>query len=137
MISAPQREQVERVLRRAAEATGCPIRIVGKDVGFSFRFEASRGLGRHTRICLTTPTSHFDHVHAPLLGDHQAINCAVALGMLDELKNRGLDIDEQKAIEGLAGVKLAGRMEIINNKPRVLVDGAHNAASIDGLPALD
>src|SRR4029079_16153210 len=35
------------------------------------------------------------------------------------------------AMEGLSKVSIAGRMEQINAVPRVVVDGAHNAASID------
>ena len=34
---------------------------------------------------------------------------------------------------GLANVKLPGRMQMICEEPRILVDGAHNAASIDAL----
>jgi dihydrofolate synthase/folylpolyglutamate synthase len=82
---------------------------------------------------VTTPTSHFEHLHVPLLGDHQARNCAVALGLLDQLRGRGYRIDDEAAINGLARVSLPGRMEIIREHPRVLVDGAHNAASIEAV----
>ena len=61
----------------------------------------------------------------PLPGEHQAINCSVALSMIDQLKTRGFEIDDQKAIEGLSSVQLRGRMEIIRDEPRILVDGAH------------
>jgi dihydrofolate synthase/folylpolyglutamate synthase len=53
--------------------------------------------------------------------------------MLDALKGRGLVIDDQKAMEGLSRVRLPGRMELICEDPRVLVDGAHNGASVDAL----
>jgi dihydrofolate synthase/folylpolyglutamate synthase len=53
--------------------------------------------------------------------------------MLDALKVGGLKIDDAKAIEGLKDVKMTGRMEIVHNDPRVLIDGAHNAASIRAL----
>ncbi len=130
---SPQRPSVERVLRRAASEANSVMRITGRDVGFSSRFESTRGIGPHTRICVTTPTSHFEHVHAPLPGDHQALNCALALGVLDTLKSRGLPVDDHKAVDGLSNVRLAGRMEIVSDAPRVMVDGAHNAASIDAL----
>jgi dihydrofolate synthase/folylpolyglutamate synthase len=133
VVSSPQADGVETLLRNRAEELGCPFRMTGKENGFSFRFESSRGLGPHTRICVSTPTSHFEHVHAPLLGDHQAVNCALALGMLDVLKGRGVAVDDRLAIEGLASVKLPGRMEIISDEPRIIVDGAHNAASVDTL----
>jgi len=67
------------------------------------------------------------------MGDHQAFNCAVALGMLDILKSRGFEIDERRSVEGLTRVSLPGRMEMIRTEPRVLVDGAHNASSVEAL----
>ncbi len=57
----------------------------------------------------------------------------MALSLLDCLKGRGFEIDDDAAIEGLANTTLSGRMELICHDPRVLVDGAHNAASIKAL----
>ena len=107
--------------------------VTGSDINFSYRFETSREDGPHTRICLATPTSKFEHLRVPLQGKHQAINCGLALAMLDKLKGCGYEIDDEKAINGLSTVSLAGRMEMICQDPRILVDGAHNAASIQAL----
>ncbi len=133
VISAPQPASVVRVLREAAKRVGCELRIVGDDLDFSYRFESSRLTGPLTRICMSTRHSRFDHVQVPLLGEHQAINCAVALGMIDALRERGFDIPEQDAIDGLAGVHVPGRLESVREHPRTIVDAAHNAASIAAL----
>lgn len=133
VISAPQAEKVREVLRQAAGAVEAPLRFADEGVDFSYRFEFSRTAGRHARICLTTNDSKFEHVHVPLLGEHQALNCTVALGLLDVLKKRGLPIDDQAAMTALGDVNLPGRMQMICEQPRILVDGAHNAASIDAL----
>ncbi|MFO0974591.1 MAG: folylpolyglutamate synthase/dihydrofolate synthase family protein [Phycisphaerae bacterium] len=133
VISAPQDAEVKKTLRRVAAKVGCPLLVAGEDFEFSIRFESSRTTGPQTRICVTTPNSHFEHLHVPMVGDHQAKNCAVALGMLDQLRARGFKIDEEKATAGLARVSLPGRMEIIHHEPRVLVDGAHNAESISAV----
>jgi len=133
VISAPQRDNVKAVLRTAAEHHGCTLRFSDENTEYSYRFEFSRSVGRHARICFTTPTSKFEHLHVPLPGEHQAINCGLAVGMLDALKSRGFAIDDEKATAGLANVRLPGRMQIISESPRILVDGAHNAASIDAL----
>lgn len=133
VVSSPQPPEVDMVLRRVASENDCSFRMTGKENTFSFRFESSRGLGPHTRICLTTETSRFEHVHAPLAGDHQALNCALALGIIDALKNRGFEVDDRQAVEGLANVSLPGRMELICDDPRIMVDGAHNAASVNAL----
>jgi dihydrofolate synthase/folylpolyglutamate synthase len=53
--------------------------------------------------------------------------------MLDKLKAAGYEIDNDKATEGLNKVSLAGRMEMIWDDPRIMIDAAHNAASIRAL----
>jgi dihydrofolate synthase/folylpolyglutamate synthase len=72
-------------------------------------------------------------LRVPLPGEHQAINCGLALAMLDKLKSQGYEIDDEKAMQGLKDIYMIGRMEIINNDPRIIVDPAHNAASIRAL----
>lgn len=133
VVSAPQVASVKELIREAAAAVDAPLRFSNEEVDFSYRFEFSRSAGRHARICMTTATSRFEHVLVPLFGEHQATNCSVALNILDMLKSRGFSIDDQQAISGLANVRLPGRMQIICEEPRILVDGAHNAASINAL----
>lgn len=133
IICAPQSKAIKQVLRKAAEKVGAPILFAGEDIEFSYRFESSRVSGPQARICVSTPTSHFDHLAVPLVGEHQAMNCGVAIGVLDQLKNRGFKIDDEAAIAGLAKVNIKGRMEMICDNPRVIVDVAHNAASIEAL----
>ncbi len=133
-ISAPQTPGVRRVLRKAAERVGCELRILGEDLEFSYRFESSRATGPHTRVCLSTPATRFDHLQVPLLGEHQAHNCGVALGIIDALRrSKALDVPEQAAIDGLAKVRIEGRLELVRGQPRTIVDAAHNAASVGAL----
>lgn len=132
-ITVEQEPAAMRVLKSEAVAIKVPLSITGVDIDFSYRFETSREHGPHTRICLTTPTSKFEHLRVPLHGRHQAINCGLALAMLDKLKADGYKIDNEKATEGLNKVSLAGRMEMICEDPRIMVDAAHNAASIRAL----
>ena len=132
-ITVQQDPAAMQVLRARALAVKAPLSVTGTDIDFSHRFETSREHGPHTRICLTTPTSKFEHLRVPLHGNHQAINCGLALAMLDKLKTMGYKIDNDKTVEGLDKVSLAGRMEMISQDPRILIDGAHNAASIQAL----
>jgi dihydrofolate synthase/folylpolyglutamate synthase len=132
-ITVQQAPEVEAVLKRVADKVGAPLDITGKSIEFSYRFESSRMLGPHNRICLTTANSRFEHLAVPLMGEHQAVNCGLALSIIDRLKTRGIVINDQRAMEGLVKTTLPGRMEMISQNPRVLVDGAHNAASVDAL----
>lgn len=133
VVTVNQKPEALFVLQAQAQQIKAPLSITGLDIDFSYRFETSREHGPHTRICLTTPTSKFEHIRVPLHGKHQAINCSLALAMLDKLKCTGYKIDNEKVIEGLNAVSLAGRMEMICHDPRIIIDAAHNAASLRAL----
>ena len=132
-ITVQQDPAAMQVLKLQASSVKAPLSITGGDIDFSHRFETSREHGPHTRVCLTTSTSKFEHLRVPLHGKHQAINCGLALAMLDKLKTLGYEIDNNKISEGLDKVSLPGRMEMIYNDPRIMIDAAHNAASIRAL----
>jgi dihydrofolate synthase/folylpolyglutamate synthase len=132
-VTVQQDPEAMRVLKSEATNVRAPLSVTGSDIDFSLRFETSREHGPHTRICLTTPTSKFEHLRVPLQGKHQAINCGLALAMLDKLKTSGFEIDNEKATQGLSRVSLSGRMEMICDDPRIMIDAAHNAASIKAL----
>jgi dihydrofolate synthase / folylpolyglutamate synthase len=132
-VTVIQDPDAEAALKRVAEKVGAPLDITGKTIEFSYRFEATRMLGPHNRVCLTTPATKFEHLAVPLVGEHQAINCGLALSVIDKLKTRGIAINDARAMEGLSKVTIPGRMEMVSQTPRVLVDGAHNAASVDAL----
>lgn len=124
---------IEKVFVDTAAKVGAPFDICGKTIEFSYRFESSRLAGPHFRLSLTTPTSKFEHVAVPMVGEHQAINCGLALSVIDKLRARGIAMTEGKCLEGLSKTYIAGRMELVSTLPRIIVDGAHNAASIDAL----
>lgn len=132
-ISVPQAPEAKAALQRVAAKVKCPLLFTGKDIEFSYRFESTRPIGPHTRVSLITPSSRFEHLPVPMLGEHQAINCGLALSIMAILKERGFKLDDQSVIEGLAKAKLPGRMETIHETPRIMVDGAHNAASVEAL----
>ena len=133
VVTVDQDPKAMRVLKKQASSVNAPLSVTGRDIDFSYRFESSREHGPHTRICVTTPTSRFEHLRVPLPGEHQAINCGLALAMLDKLKGQGYEIDDEKAVAGLKTVSLVGRMELICQDPRIIIDAAHNAASIKAL----
>lgn len=132
-ITCEQGTAVEKVLRERAEKVGAPLRIVNRDIEFSYRFVSSDELGPHARVCLLTESSQFMHLPVPLPGEHQAINCGLALAVIDTLKASGFEFPEVDMLDGLASTSTPGRMELIWDKPRILVDGAHNADALGAL----
>lgn len=64
-----------------------------------------------------------------LLGRHQLVNAATAVAAADALQARGIALPETAIREGLAAARWPGRLEVVGERPRVLVDGAHNPAA--------
>lgn len=132
-LTIPQKPGVLEVFRDAAARVGCPLQVVGHDIDYSMRFESSPGHGPQARVCLTTARNNFEHLVVPLRGEHQALNCGLALAILDKLSERGFNTPETKVTRGLAAVRAPGRMEMAWPSPRVLLDGAHNTDSVRAL----
>ena len=68
-----------------------------------------------------------------LLGRHQAANAAVALAAVEELRQQGWTIPEAAIRRGLAEVVWPARVEVVARRPTVVLDAAHNVASIAAL----
>ena len=69
----------------------------------------------------------------PLLGQHQAENGATAIAALQRMNERGWNISEAAIRRGLAQTRCDARIQLVRRHPDVLVDVAHNVASIQAL----
>jgi dihydrofolate synthase / folylpolyglutamate synthase len=78
-------------------------------------------------------------VHTPrrfqlgLVGRHQAANAALAITIADELRRQGFAIPEAAYAAGLASVQWPARIEVLRQSPTVILDAAHNVASLAAL----
>ncbi|HEY6083775.1 MAG TPA: cyanophycin synthetase, partial [Nitrospira sp.] len=62
-----------------------------------------------------------------LPGAHQLHNAACAIALLETTE--GIHLTEQFVRQGLAAVSWEGRLEMVEQRPTVLLDGAHNPAA--------
>ncbi len=69
----------------------------------------------------------------PLLGEFQLENAATAIAALEILSSEGYAISAADIVRGLARVRWPGRFQIMQQHPTVLIDGAHNVASMKRL----
>ena len=73
-----------------------------------------------------------------LRGDHQLFNAALAVCVVELLKQRGFPIEEKAIRDGLATVRWPGRLEVIPGdevRPSIVLDGAHNPDGAESLAA--
>lgn len=74
----------------------------------------------------------YKEIIKPLPGDHQRENLSLALAACELIFNKFKKTDSRYTLsptlikEGLAIVKWPGRLEVIKEKPLVILDGAHN-----------
>lgn len=105
VVSAPQEEEVMRVIQRRCEDAGAKCRIACGQVGT-----------------------------LSLLGDFQKENASVAVCTAQVLRRSGFSRINQVAIrKGLRDVRWPGRFEIVSKNPRIILDGAHNGESMEAL----
>ena len=72
-------------------------------------------------------------IHLPLLGTHQIKNLEVVLAACGELMGEGLHMSQEDISRGISLTVWEGRLQVVSQKPLMLVDGAHNG---DGAQAL-
>jgi dihydrofolate synthase / folylpolyglutamate synthase len=71
----------------------------------------------------------------PLIGSAQRENLCLVLRAVVALRARGVAIPDHAVTDGLRSVLWPGRLEVMQRRPTVVLDGAHNAAGIRSLAA--
>lgn len=74
-------------------------------------------------------------LHTPLVGGHQVGNLALALATADVLVREGWKIPQDARTRALARLRWPGRLEVLQQAPLILLDGAHNPAGARALRA--
>ena len=149
VVSGVRAEGPRDVIRRAAASAGCRLVELGVDFDFDYRpprlldraaspptldFRFSRGKATGDDMSGNDVKNiEYAGVELALLGRHQAANAAVAMAAIEELRRAGWVVAEEAIRRGLAKVVWPARIEVISRHPTVIVDAAHNVASIEAL----
>ena len=116
--------EVFDLLREIAREQGSPAYSLGRD--FSF-FLKDDGLFDYRGI-----KQHFYNVELRLPGRYQRANASVALATLELVRER-FPVDEGTLRGGLQRVRWPGRLEVMRERPMVILDGAHNPEGVRAL----
>ncbi len=141
-----QSEPLE-VIKSIAAENNSPLLALERDFHFEHRVlpgeETASGRrpdGNAINYCENVDgvSRSIDDVRVAMLGKHQAANAAVALATLGQLQRQGWNIDEAAVRTGLAHTRCPARFEVVGERPTVVLDAAHNPASVVALSdALD
>lgn len=128
VVLSPQPEEAASAITDICHERKAQVVQVGRDV----TWHKIGGDLSHQSLEIEGRTSKYQ-VRIPLLGDFQLENAAAAVAALEILVSMGFAISIADIAQGLAQVKWPGRFQILQQHPTVLVDGAHNVASMKRL----
>jgi dihydrofolate synthase/folylpolyglutamate synthase len=128
VVLSPQPVEAASVINDICREKKAKVVQVGKDI----TWHKTGGDLYHQSLAIEGRTSEYQ-VSIPLLGDFQLENTATAVAALEILTSEGFDISDTDLAQGFGRVKWPGRFHIMQENPLVLVDGAHNVASMRGL----
>jgi dihydrofolate synthase/folylpolyglutamate synthase len=66
-------------------------------------------------------------------GSHQAVNAALAVAAVRLLSRHRISVGDAAIRRGLASVTLPARVELVDGRPPIVIDAAHNVASMESL----
>jgi dihydrofolate synthase/folylpolyglutamate synthase len=85
----------------------------------------SRGWAGHV-LNVTGPGFEHRDLTLPLVGDYQPANAALAVAAAHLIT----DVTDDAVRRGLAATRWLGRLQVISEKPRIILDGGHNPAAM-------
>jgi dihydrofolate synthase / folylpolyglutamate synthase len=138
VVSGVLQSEPREVVANVARRHGCPLLQLGSDFTYDYRpprhLETAPRPG-HMDFHYRVAGAEFDLVDLELhlTGAHQAANAAVGIATLCELRRLGWNIPDAAVRQGLAAVRWPARIEVLRRAPTVVLDAAHNVASIEAL----
>ena len=130
MINGVAGSPCQAVIEDVASERNSPLCQRNKD--FSIRQHDD---GVHFDFSTVTPEGDvcIRDLRLGMLGSHQFDNAALVIAALAELRRKGWKIDDEAIRAGLLKSRLAGRLEKVSSEPTVILDMAHNPASVSAL----
>lgn len=130
---AEQEPEVLEVLVRRAEAMQVPYKIYGRD----FQAENIRYTYSGMLFDVVIGDNIYPDLQIPLLGEHQAKNCALALAVcvdiMANLYRESTTFSMPAVRKNLSLLHWPGRMEVLHSDPFVLLDACIHSASCENV----
>jgi len=84
---------------------------------------------------LEGPRRRYEALRVSLVGRHQVENAVLAVAAAEASEDQGFSLDTAAIRRGLADARWPGRLHIVQERPRIILDGAHNPAGAEALAA--
>ncbi|MFP4393454.1 MAG: bifunctional folylpolyglutamate synthase/dihydrofolate synthase [Desulfohalobiaceae bacterium] len=121
LLTAAKQHGVRQLFARIAQDKGSAFYQLGLD------FRVRRFQDGFTYFGLQ---HKLKNLRTTLIGSHQMQNAALALAACEILAQKGWDITAEHMRQGLKLAKWPGRMQLLQDRPKIMLDGAHNPEAI-------
>ncbi|MDP5272715.1 bifunctional folylpolyglutamate synthase/dihydrofolate synthase [Chengkuizengella axinellae] len=123
VISAVEQDEAIEVIKHTSAEKRSTLYLLNEQ----FQYEMVSMNEKEQCFHFQGPFRSIDSVAITNLGEHQFKNAAVAMMVLEVLRQyQALIVEEDDLKRGFKKTKWPGRFEFVGSKPRVLLDGAHN-----------
>jgi dihydrofolate synthase/folylpolyglutamate synthase len=127
VVREQEHEDAARVLAAQADEVGARLLLEGS----AWEVEEELGAIGGQRFALRGAHGRYEDLYLPLFGTYAVHNAAAGIVAVEALTGQALDEDAVR--EGLASVRVPGRLDVVATEPLIVVDGAHNPAGARAL----
>jgi len=118
VVAGVKQLKAKTILNDTASRSGSVLYLSGKD------FKIIDNL--NNLFNYKSKTSEIFEIESGLIGGHQKINAALTIKTSEILIESGYKISEQNIKDGIRKAFWPGRLEVISENPKIVLDGAHN-----------
>jgi len=123
VVTAVTEPDALEVIEARRREVGASLLWVGVDLVYELIESTPAG----TSFNLRSPWGGYPAQWVPLAGQYQAINAATALGAIEILRqHHGVQITTDQIRAGFAAARWPARLELLSERPAILVDVTHN-----------
>lgn len=127
LFTGAKQQEAFTVIRTEAENKHAEVFQLGAD----FRVENHESVLDGEEFTYLSDAMHVENIKISLLGRHQTENAAIAVASLIFMKEKGqLRLNEKEIRTGLEKAYWPGRLEVLHQRPVIILDGAHNTEGL-------
>jgi dihydrofolate synthase / folylpolyglutamate synthase len=128
VVTAARGDALE-VIRRAAAPLHAPV----VSVSHAYRWVVRESSLSGQTFDLESPTRRYETLRLSLVGRHQVENAVLAVATAEVAQEQKWSLDVAAIHRGLEQAVWPGRLHIVRDRPRIILDGAHNPAGAEAL----